>query len=250
MHRYFVDPNNMNKEVVKIVGDDVHHIAKVMRFQPGDQVICSDGKGNDVLARIDSIQAREVLCSIESTLTETAEPNVQLILAQGLPKADKMELIIQKGTETGISSFIPFTSQRTIVKLDQKKEQKKLERWDKIAKEAAEQAHRSKIPTIHPVFSWKELLDWMEGKLVLIAYEKENTMKLSKALADAIKNTPQLKEAVLVIGPEGGFSEEEILQAEQRGAISVSLGKRILRTETAGLVGAANIVYHLEELEG
>ncbi len=250
MQRYFVDPNNMNSNEVKIIGDDVHHITKVMRLQPGDEIICSNGLGNDVIAKIKTIHPKEIICSSESILTETAEPKVQLLLAQGLPKADKMELIIQKGTETGVTTFIPFTSQRTIVKLDQKKEQKKWERWEKIAKEAAEQAHRSKIPIIEPLLSWKELLDRIADKFVLIAYEKENTMRLSKALSESLQKKPEPTEVVLIIGPEGGFSEEEVLQAEQRGAISVSLGKRILRTETAGLVGIANIIYHLEELEG
>lgn len=242
MQRYFVNQEQIDNDKVIITGDDVHHIAKVLRSKIGDEIICSDGNGKDVVASIVSIEETRVVCKVESDCIPTREPEVQITLAQGLPKSDKMDLIIQKGTEIGVSSFLPFVSERTVVQLNEKKEQKRLERWNKIAKEAAEQSHRSKIPNISPVIQFKELLKYMDDSLVFIAYEKEDTMSLYKALSDK-----QIKKIMLIIGPEGGFSENEINRAIESGAISISLGKRILRTETAGLVGAANILYHLEE---
>lgn len=244
MQRYFVNPEQFADDKVIITGDDVHHITKVLRLKVGDHIICSNGLGIDALSEIIQIDSTQVLCNIVSILDKVNESNINIILAQSLPKADKMDLIIQKGTEIGISSFLPFISERTIVRLDDKKEQKRLERWQKIAKEAAEQAHRNKIPEILPVSSWKDLLAKISDQLTLIAYEKE----AKNFLYQTMKNNPECKNILLIIGPEGGFSEKEIKEAEDNGATSVSLGKTILRAETAGLVGAANIIYHLEGL--
>lgn len=243
MQRYFVNKEQFIDNQVVITGDDVHHISKVLRGNIGEKIICANGEGYDVYAEIVSIEPKKVICKIVDTVADTREPQIELILAQALPKADKMDLIIQKGTEIGVSAFLPFTSERTIVQLNDKKEQKRVERWEKIAKEAAEQAHRSRIPYILPVTDLKELLSDLRGILPLIAYEKENTNCLNKVLTD---NSNQ-KRILLIIGPEGGFTEKEIKLAEEKGAISISLGKRILRTETAGIVGAANIIYQLDE---
>ncbi|MFV9511014.1 16S rRNA (uracil(1498)-N(3))-methyltransferase [Tepidibacillus sp. LV47] len=246
MQRYFVPKDQFSEKQVWITGDDVKHITKVLRLQLGDTIICSNGEGLDVLAKIVEIMRNQVVCDIIEVIQDNRESPFHIILAQGLPKSDKMDFIIQKGTEIGVTSFLPFTSERTIVHLDANKEQKRLERWRKIAKEAAEQAHRSIIPQIHRVLSWHELLKQMEHEFTFIAYEKENTMTLYQALA---KNLEQ-KRIMLVIGPEGGFSEKEIEEAKKRGATSISLGKRILRAETAGLVGVANLLYHLEGKRG
>lgn len=242
MQRYFVDKNQFFSDKVIIAGDDVHHITKVMRNNIGDKIICSNGHGQDAIVEIIEIENKQIVCKITDEHLENREPRTHITLVQGLPKADKMELIIQKGTEVGVSAFLPFTSERTIVQLDQKKEQKRLERWDKIAKEAAEQAHRSLIPKILPVVSFKELLKLNEDGLTLIAYEKEN----SRTLYQVLEQNNNVDKVFLIIGPEGGFSEQEIIAAEKNGAVSVSLGKRILRTETAGIVGVANILYHLD----
>jgi len=137
-----------------------------------------------------------------------------------------MDLIIQKGTEIGVSLFFPFISERTVIKLDEKKEQKRLERWRKIAKEAAEQSHRSKIPEIMPIVKFNDLIQYITGKTSLTAYEQENNLTLFQVL----NNYSDLKELILVIGPEGGFTEQEISKLKSNGSLSVSLGKRILRT--------------------
>jgi len=246
MQRYFVSKNQIMNNQVVIIGDDVKHITKVLRSKIGDLMICSNGEGIDVVAKIVKIDKEQVFAEIIETFNETRESPIKVILAQGLPKADKMDFIIQKGTEIGVSEFLPFTSERTIVQLDTNKQKKRIERWQKIAKEAAEQAHRSVIPKIHSVITWKQLLQKMQHEFSLIAYEKENTMTLYQTLTDHLD---QIK-ILFVIGPEGGFSASEIEEAKKQGAISVSLGTRILRTETAGLVGVANILYQLEGKRG
>lgn len=243
MQRYFVDSKNFNDTTVTIYGDDVHHITKVMRNSIDDKIICCDNKGLDVLVSIVAINQEMVECQIISKLSDNREPSVKVTLVQALPKADKMDLIIQKGTEIGVSSFLPFTSERTIVQLNDKKLQKREERWRKIAKEAAEQAHRSKIPDILPLTNLNKLFSLIKNKPTFIAYEKEDTILLSQA----IRNINYLDEIFLIIGPEGGFSEKEVEEAVSFGAVSISLGKRILRTETAGLVGVSNLIYHIEE---
>jgi len=243
MQRYFINKEQFTDNEVIITGDDVHHISKVLRGNVGDKIICVNGEGYDVYAEIVSIEPKRVVCRIADVLADSREPQIEVLLAQALPKSDKMDLIIQKGTEIGVTTFLPFTSERTIVQLNDKKEQKRVERWEKIAKEAAEQAHRSRIPKILPLTSLKQLLSNLDGMLPLIAYEKEDTNSLNKVLTQNLSH----KKILLIIGPEGGFTEKEISLAEEKGAISISLGKRILRTETAGIVGAANIIYQLDE---
>jgi len=242
VQRYFVNQENITEELVTITGEDVFHISKVLRGRAGDKIICCNGTGLDCLAEITEIEASKVTARILHFLEDNREPQIQLVLAQALPKSDKMELIIQKGTEIGVSAFLPFTSERTIVQLNDKKEQKRGERWRKIAKEAAEQSHRSIIPELLPAVSFKELLRLVNQQLSLFAYENERTSTLYKAL----ENQKHPTKILLIIGPEGGFTEKEAADIQASGAISVSLGKRILRTETAGLVGAANILYELE----
>ncbi|OEF96943.1 hypothetical protein BHF71_04230 [Vulcanibacillus modesticaldus] len=244
MQRYFVSHDQFKEDEVIITGDDAYHLSKVLRAKPGEKIICSNGQGFDAITEIISINLEQAVCKIVSILDESREPTVEITLAQGLPKSDKMDLIVQKGTEIGISSFLPFISERTIVQLNQKKEQKRIERWKRIAKEAAEQSHRSKIPEILPVISFKELLTYMKDYYTLIAFEQEDTVTLYQALNQWDDN----KKILLIIGPEGGFSEQEVSKAIRHGAISITLGKRILRTETAGIVGSSNIIYHLEQV--
>lgn len=158
MQRYFVPPQQMDENNCFIEGQDVHHITRVMRFQAGDELICCNGVGRSVQAKIKEITKDRVDCDILCELDQDRELSIFVTIAQGLPKGDKLEWVIQKGTELGASRFIPFSSSRTIVKYDAKKEHKKVERWEKIIKEAAEQAHRSVLPQILSVSSWKELL--------------------------------------------------------------------------------------------
>lgn len=259
VQRYFVQPEQIHPPVITIAGDDAHHLHNVMRSRPGDEVICSDGRGQDYKVKIVSISGKQVVTEIVETLQENREPFAQIWLAQALPKSDKMEWIIQKGTEIGAVRFVPFTSKRTIVQLDAKKESKRLERWQKIAKEAAEQAHRSMVPEIDPVVDWKHLIamkDQMD--LALVAYEAEMGQMIGDAVLPWLEerghftgqSSPKRPTILIAIGPEGGFEAEEVSSAIDAGWIPVGLGRRILRTETAGMVALTSIHLLFGEMGG
>ncbi|WP_286887134.1 16S rRNA (uracil(1498)-N(3))-methyltransferase [Aneurinibacillus sp. UBA3580] len=246
MQRYFVDPEQMEEGYVTITGDDVNHIVRVMRSRVGDELICCNGRGRDVRGAIEEIGADAVRIRILEEGLPNRELPVQVTIAQGLPKGDKMELVIQKGTELGAFSFYVFTSKRTVVKLDDKKEKKRLERWQKIAKEAAEQSHRSRVPEVGSVLTWRELLATASRfHYALFAYEKEETATLRRTLSEV----PPGSNVLIVIGPEGGFDETEAAEAEAAGFRSVSLGRRILRAETAPLYALSCVSYEFEQQE-
>lgn len=253
MQRYFVTPEQFNDSTVRIDGEDARHIAKVMRGKAGDKLIVSDGISREALVEIAIIEIGEVTVNILEALEMTHEPRVKITVAQSLPKADKMETVIQKCTEIGAVSFIPFLSERTIVQYDERKESKRLERWRKICKEAAEQAHRNIVPEVSSPLTWKKLLQsFGEYDAVYFCYEKEEGLQLRSAAAPWVSAlTPQSSgKVMIVVGPEGGFSPEECLGAEEAGALSVGLGRRILRCETAGMVAAACILYESGEMGG
>ncbi|UUZ85485.1 16S rRNA (uracil(1498)-N(3))-methyltransferase [Paenibacillus sp. P26] len=252
MQRYFIAPEQFAEAEVRITGDDAHHLTRVMRAEPGDEVIASDGVDREALVRIRTLEKNEVTADIVRRLPMENEASVDVWIAQSLPKGDKMETVIQKGTEIGAARFLPFVSERTVVQLDAKKEGKRLERWQKIAKEAAEQAHRNRVPEVEPVHSWKELLNRAkEANAAWICYEKESGQTLRKAIRRAVAGAGQARVTpLLVIGPEGGFSEQEVVAAEAAGCVPVSLGKRILRTETAAMVGLTCILYEAGEMGG
>lgn len=254
MQRYFIQPEQFTDETATIAGDDAHHLTRVMRAKPGDTCIVSDGISREALVRLQTVDPRQVVADVIKWLPMDNEPAVDVWVAQSLPKGDKMELVIQKGTEIGASRFIPFVSERTVVQLDGKKEGKRLERWQKIAKEAAEQAHRNRVPQVDPVVSWKELLRLaQEADAAWICYEKQSVQELRGQIRKAIlsrKNEGRRQRLLLMIGPEGGFTEREAAEAEAAGCRAVSLGKRILRTETAAMVGLTCILYESGEMGG
>jgi 16S rRNA (uracil1498-N3)-methyltransferase len=252
MQRYFLPPEQFQQNIVKIMGDDAHHLHRVMRADSGDKVICSNGLDREVLVQITHIDKAVVTAEVIEELPMAAEPNVQVWIAQSLPKGDKMEIVIQKGTEIGAARFLPFLSERTVVQYDAKKEAKRTERWQKIAKEAAEQAHRNRVPQVDAVLSWKDLLKAAKQGQVdaaWICYEKENGQHLKDAIKQSTTNNSN-GTYLFAVGPEGGFTEKEIQQAEEAGFQSVSLGKRILRTETAAMVGLTCLLYETGEMGG
>ncbi|MFD2612723.1 16S rRNA (uracil(1498)-N(3))-methyltransferase [Paenibacillus gansuensis] len=250
MQRYFVAPEQFTDDEVRITGDDAHHLTRVMRARTGEQVICSDGQEREALVEITEILAGTVTARIIEKLPMDAEPAVEVWVAQSLPKGDKMETVIQKCTEIGASRFLPFLSERTVVQYDAKKEAKRLDRWNKIAKEASEQAHRNRVPEVTAPYSWKQLLQMAgEFDLALICYEKEQGLRFRERLRMAAAEH-RLNKVLLLIGPEGGFSENEIAQAESSGVHSISLGKRILRTETAAMAALTCILYETGEMGG
>lgn len=255
MQRYFIAPEQLTATEAVLTGDDAHHLAKVMRARPGQLIICSDGQGREVLAEITTLEPGVVRASVVETLPLTAEPAVHVWIAQSLPKGDKLELVIQKGTEIGAARFIPFLSARTVVQYDERKEAKRVDRWRKIAKEAAEQAHRNRVPVIEAPQTWKQLLNRVpEADAAFFCYEKPSGRQLREALRDAFPadsaETHVGRTVLLVIGPEGGFTEQELQEAEAAGCVAVGLGARILRTETAGMVGLTCVLYETGEMGG
>lgn len=253
MQRYFIESEQFGERSVTITGEDAHHIVKVMRSKPGDKVIVSDGFFREALVALVTMESQSVTAEIIEMLEQTGEPGLKVTIVQSLPKGDKMETVIQKCTEIGAAGFLPFISERTVVQYDGKKEERRISRWRKIAKEAAEQAHRSRIPEVEAPVSWKELLRRLKDyDLVCICYEKEDGGGLKDVLKPFAERIPQGKEGrvAVLVGPEGGFSEREIHEAEEAGAVSTSLGRRILRTETAGMAALTCIMYESGEMGG
>ncbi|MFC4599333.1 16S rRNA (uracil(1498)-N(3))-methyltransferase [Cohnella hongkongensis] len=252
MQRYFVPEAQMLERSVTLEGDDARHAAAVMRAKPGDRFIACNGSGRDVVARITSANKHQVEAEIVEELAGSAEMRWRIDVAQSLPKGDKLETVIQKGTEAGAAAFVPFLSRRTVVQYDERKEEKRLDRWRKIAKEAAEQSHRSIVPRIEPVCSWKSLLRrFADYELTLLCYEEEGRtgVGLREALA-GFKPGPDGASVLVVVGPEGGFAPEEAEAAIAAGARPIGLGRRILRTETAALYALACLAYESGELGG
>ncbi len=247
MYKFFISQNQREAENAKIIGEDVNHIANVLRLKPAEKlVLCIKETGKSYEAEIKEITRESILCHLLEEIQETTEPSVKVDIYQGLPKADKMEYIIQKATEIGVRDIYPVAMERSIVKLDKKTESKKIERWQKIAEVAAKQSKRDKIPTIKNVINVENICkNAPEYDKIIIAFENEEENTLKRELKK-LEKTKQQSIAV-VIGPEGGIAEKELQQLEEAGARSITLGKRILRTETASLVVLSNIIYELEE---
>ncbi|MBA2873533.1 16S rRNA (uracil(1498)-N(3))-methyltransferase [Thermaerobacillus caldiproteolyticus] len=248
MQRYFVsDEQIVNREHIVIDGDDYHHIVRVMRMNEGDGLICCSEHSEVALCQIEQITNENVIVRIIQWIEEQTELPIQIYIAQGLPKGDKLELVIQKGTELGAFSFIPFTAARSVVKWDAKKADKKLERWRKIAKEAAEQSHRARIPDIYAPMSIHELIQFAATvDYKLVAYEEEAKKGEHAALANILRQMKQGQSLLALFGPEGGVSEQEMVLLKENGFLPCSLGPRILRTETAPLYLLAAASYEFE----
>lgn len=253
MQRYFVDAGHLQADTVYITGDDARHLQQVMRARPGERVIVADGSGQEAVVRLVALDKDRATAEVEQRSASAGEPHVRVLIAQALPKGDKLEIVIQKGTEVGATGFLPFVSERTIVQYDAKKEAKRLERWSKIAKEAAEQAHRGIVPQVGQVADWRAMLaEVKQADAAYICYERPTGAGLRARLSElrrrlAISPSPPPTIA-LIVGPEGGFSEREIREAEEAGCVSVTLGARILRTETAALVGLSCVLYEFGEM--
>lgn len=245
MYHFYVEPEAVLENMVRITGADVNHIKNVLRMHPGEQIMILDGSGTEYRCEIETI-TDEVLARILEAKKTEAELSVRLLLFQGLPKKDKMELIIQKAVELGVSEIIPVLTKRTVVKLeDKKKEQKKLERWQAIAEAAAKQSGRGIIPKVCDAVKFTEAVK-MAGELeeALIPYELAEGMDEAR---ERIRGLHGKKTVGIFIGPEGGFEEDEIALAAKAGIHPITLGKRILRTETAGLCILSVIMFELEK---
>ena len=250
MPKFFVKENQISNNKIEIVGDDVNHITNVLRMKQGEILkVCNQETGENYIAEIINAQKNSVTCEIQEKLEETAESNVDITLYQGLPKFEKMELIIQKNTEVGVNAIVPVIMERTVVKLDEKQASKKLERWQKIAEIAAKQSMRDRIPKIKNIIKINKISDSLKEEkfdTILVAYENEEKTMLKEELKKLESSKDKKYKIAIIIGPEGGISEKEIEQLNNLGAKCVSLGRRILRTETAGIVMSGDIMYELE----
>lgn len=244
MQQFFAEPSWIRENKIYMQGADVNHIKNVLRMKPGEDVRVNDGRGKTYLCCISSYEEQTAVLDILKELDSDTELPSRIILFQGLPKGDKMEWIVQKAVELGAYSIVPFAAKRSVVKLDEKKAAKKQARWQLIAKGAAEQSGRGIIPEVSTVRTFAEALG-MAGELdvVLIPYELEEGMKETVRILEEIAPGQSVG---IFIGPEGGFEEEEVERAKAAGAHAVTLGKRILRTETAGLTALSILMYHLE----
>lgn len=242
MPKFFVNSENINDHTITLDGENAKHIGSVLRAKIGDIITVCDGDGRDYECEITEITKKTVTTKITDIFTNDNEPDIKLTLYQALPKADKMELVIQKCIEIGVDRIVPVKTEHTVVRLEGK-EEKKLLRWNKIAESAAKQCGRGKIPVVDSVMSFKEAISEavsLDGAIIPYEKERENSLK---AFAKSFKG----KSIGIFIGPEGGFSNEEIDFAISNGVKSVTLGKRILRTETAGLVTSVILLYELED---
>lgn len=244
MHHFFVTQNQIDQQRITITGSDVNHIKNVLRMKCGEELLVSNGQGTDYHCRISEIRFEAVIAEILKTDQEGKELPAQLYLFQGLPKQEKMDWIIQKAVELGAYEIIPVEMARSVVRLDSKKEEAKRKRWNSIAESGAKQSKRSIIPQVSHVMNMKEALEYGDRlDIKLILYENARGMEMTREMVEQVR--PGMKVGIFV-GPEGGFEVKEVEQAVASGVCPVSLGKRILRTETAGMAILSILMYHLE----
>ena len=244
MYRFFVEKEQIGEKTIRIIGSDVNHIRNVLRMKPGEEILISDGEKKEYHCEIKTLDPEYVEALIMFVKEEGLELPSKVYLFQGLPKNDKMELIIQKAVELGVYAVVPVATKRAVVKLDDKKEAKKLVRWQSISESAAKQAKRLIIPEVMPVMSFKEAVAFSQTMDVrLIPYELAENMAYTRQVLSQIKPGQSIG---IFIGPEGGFAEEEVELALNSRMETITLGKRILRTETAGMTVLSILMYLLE----
>lgn len=246
MPKFFTARENIKETKLIINNEDANHIKKVLRIGVGDEITVCDGAGNDYNVKITDIRKNEIECDILSITKCDTEPNIKITLYQGLPKAAKMDYIIQKNTELGISRIVPTKLTRCVVKLENKSaEDKKQERWQKIANEAAKQSGRGVVPEISAPMTIDEILEAVkDDDLVFAPYECENKTRLK----DIVEAKKDVKSISFIIGPEGGFDVSEIEKLKNAGIKTITLGKRILRTETAAEAVVSMLMYAYDEI--
>lgn len=245
MRRFFIAPDALSGESATISGTDAHHLRTVLRLEQGAELILV-AEGKEYLAQVRAFEAEDVLCTIIEERESTAEPPLEVILLQGLPKGDKVDLIVQKAVEIGVAKIVLLEGERSVAKLAGTRGEKKLARWQRIAYEAAKQSQRSVVPEIEGVFpliSWLKKEQFDEDTLFLVPWEEEEKRGIGEVLAAS-----SARRVVILIGPEGGLTKAEVEAAKEEGAVPVTLGPRILRTETAAVVAAALVLYELGDL--
>ena len=245
MYRFFVEPSQVEEHTIRIQGSDVNHIKNVLRMKTGEEILISSGDNLEYACYIEEMGTEEVLAHVMYVQEAGYELSSRIYLFQGLPKGDKMELIIQKAVELGVHEIIPVATRRAVVKLEGKKEENKIRRWQAIAGSAAKQSKRMYVPEVKPVMRLSQAIEQAkELDIVLLPYELAEGMRKTKEIIAQIEPGGSIG---IFIGPEGGFDEEEVRMAVEMGAKAITLGKRILRTETAGLTVLSVLMFALEE---
>ncbi|MBR5047524.1 MAG: 16S rRNA (uracil(1498)-N(3))-methyltransferase [Eubacterium sp.] len=247
MYQFFIEAHEVGEDGIHIRNpENINHIKNVLRMRPGEKIrLCCQETGREYLCSLDKLSPEEILARIEDICGESRELPCRITLFQGLPKGDKMEMIIQKAVELGADRIVPVTMKRCIMKLDEKKAAKKVERWNLIARSAAKQSGRNRIPEVAGVHSFQDALQ-EAGRMeaILIPYEDAKGMSHTRQILADMKNKTSL---AVFIGPEGGFEKSEVQAVEEAGGYSITLGHRILRTETAGLTTLSILMYLMEE---
>ena len=245
MHHFFVAKSGFEGDSVRFGAEQAHQVCHVLRLRAGDAIVVLDGAGSEFDVTLTSV-GREVLGRVVSTRQATGEPGVQIALFQGLLAREKFEWVLQKGTEVGVARFIPVQTERTLLRA-RHIDDRKLVRWQRIVTEAAEQSHRGRVPQIEEALTWPQALSQVGGfDRALIASTWGETL----ALNDALRPDDKMPRSIaLLIGPEGGFSDAETAQARDSGAVTVTLGPRILRTETAAIVAPALVLHILGQTQ-
>lgn len=244
MRRFFIK-SPLSAEIT-ISGDDVRHIGRVLRMHSGDKCIVVSSDGHSAIAVINELNNDMIKLTLETMLEEDKEPPIEVVLAQGLPKSDKMDYIVQKAVELGVTQIVPMAAQRSVVQYNSEKKVARVERWQKIAAEAAKQCGRSIIPRVSGIQSLEEILgNFQDNVEIIMLYEGQTKVRLREVLK--ISNADMF---VLIIGPEGGLTADEVAFASQRGARIVTMGPRILRTETAAVAALTAVMYECGDLGG
>lgn len=245
MYQFFVSPEQIQGTKAYITGNDFNHIKNVLRMKIGEEIALSNGVDQkEYRVGIVAYTEDTVECELRFIKEDGMELPAKIYLFQGLPKGDKMELIIQKAVELGVHEIIPVSMNRCVVRLDEKKASSKLKRWQTIAEAAAKQSKRGIIPKIHEVLSFEQALSYADDMQVkMLPYELANGMEETKQVISSIRPGESI---AVWIGPEGGFDKQEVSKASDCGFRPISLGKRILRTETAGMTVLSILMYHME----
>jgi 16S rRNA (uracil1498-N3)-methyltransferase len=249
MPRFFITDKAITGEVVEITGSDFNHISHSLRLKKGDLITVSTGDGQDYQIKLVDFLADRITGKVIKKEKNSNEPGLKITLGQAIPKKNNLKLVIEKATEIGVNSIIPLITERTIVKLDDNRQKKRVERWQRIAEEAAKQSGRGIIPEIREILTLRELTGIKDDYDLIIIFWEEEKANFLKDTLDQIKDK-EIERVLLIIGPEGGFAEEEVKIIKDMGGYVCSLGPRILRTETAGIVVLTILLYDFGDLGG
>jgi 16S rRNA (uracil1498-N3)-methyltransferase len=245
MRRFFVRPEDISERELRLRGDEAAHLARVLRLGPGAQVVVFDGRGHEYVTLVERLEAEDVVCRIVDEAAMPPPPVVSITLGQGLPKAEKFAWVIQKTTELGVAEIAPLITDRVIPHISQPHMARKVGRWEKLAREACKQSGRATVPHLWPPTSLETFYaSCQPAELKLVLWEGVDTRLLRSVLAAS----EQVASVAVVVGPEGGLTPQEVARGELYGFLAVGLGKRVLRTETAGVVAVALLQYRFGDL--